>query len=406
MTVRFGEFAIRTHFLVVPSLAVECILGTAYTNRYVKSIYCIDREVELLDGTTVSIQAIYGEDGDTQPTAEKESPPPRRSNKIRVARAIRIPPLAEAEVWVQTEYQGKCFVQGDSKPYVAKGLALANGVAAAKPNQPFRVRVMNLSRVPRFLPKTMVLGRALPHPRTVIYLVPNGPPVLQTQEDKPEGDWKSKLALDHLVEDMKARVTALLERHESMWDGHLGTISATSHNIDLLPASRPVFSQPYRAGARARTEEAAEIERMKQLEVIEPSYFEWASPVVLVPKSDGSLRFCVEYRKLNAPTARDSYPLLRMYECIDSLGDATVFTTLDCNSGYWQIPVATQDQDKTTFTSHFATYRFKRMPFGLKNAPATFQRAIDIILAGVKWQHCLVYLDDVIAFSKSMESHL
>ncbi len=95
-----------------------------------------------------------------------------------------------------------------------------------------------------------------------------------------------------------------------------------------------------------------------------------------------------------------------MYECIDSLGDATVFTTLDCNSGYWQIPVATQDRDKTTFTSHFGTYRFKRMPFGLKNAPATFQRAIDIILAGVKWQHCIVYLDDVIVFSKSMESHL
>ena len=83
-----------------------------------------------------------------------------------------------------------------------------------------------------------------------------------------------------------------------------------------------------------------------------------------------------------------------------------MFTTIECNSGYWQIPVAKQDLDKTTSTSQFGTYRFKRMLFGLKNAPATFQRAIDIILAGVKWQHCLVYLDDVIVFLQSMESHL
>ena len=104
---------------------------------------------------------------------------------------------------------------------------------------------------------------------------------------------------------------------------------------------------------------------MKQLGVIEPAYSEWASPVVLVPKSDGSLRFFVDYLKLNALTERDRYPLPRMYECIVSLGDFTVFTTLDCNSVYWQIPVATQDRDKMTFTSHFGTYRFKRMPFVL-----------------------------------------
>ena len=87
-----------------------------------------------------------------------------------------------------------------------------------------------------------------------------------------------------------------------------------------------------------------------------------------------------------------------MDECIDSLGDAVIFTTLDCNSGYWQIPVHPDDRDKTTFTSHYGIYRFLRLPFGLRNAPATFQRAIDIILSGFKWKTCLVYLDDVIVF--------
>jgi hypothetical protein len=97
--------------------------------------------------------------------------------------------------------------------------------------------------------------------------------------------------------------------------------------------------------------ESAEIERMLKAEVIEPATSECASPIVLVAKPDGSTLFCVDYRRLNAITLRDSYPLLRMDDCIDSPGDANIFTTLDCNSGYWQIPVRPEDRDKTTFTS-------------------------------------------------------
>ena len=94
--------------------------------------------------------------------------------------------------------------------------------------------------------------------------------------------------------------------------------------------------------------ESAEIERMLKAQVIEPVISEWDSPNVLVAKPDGSTRFCVDYRKLNAITVRDSYPLPRMDECIDSLGDATIFATLYCNSGYWQMPVRPEDREKTT----------------------------------------------------------
>ena len=103
---------------------------------------------------------------------------------------------------------------------------------------------------------------------------------------------------------------------------------------------------------------------------------------------------------------RDSYPLPRMDECIDSLGDATVFTTLDCNSGYLQVEIAEEDRNKTSFASHSGLYRFLRMPFGLKNAPTTFQRAVDIILSRVKWDTALVYLDDVIVYSRTVTEHI
>ena len=95
-----------------------------------------------------------------------------------------------------------------------------------------------------------------------------------------------------------------------------------------------------------------------------------------------------------------------MDDCIDSLGDAVVFTALDCNSGYWQVPVAPEDQDKTTLTAHCGTFRYTRMPFGLKTAPTTFQRALDIIPCGARWQIFLVYLDNVIVLSKDLEQHL
>ena len=139
--------------------------------------------------------------------------------------------------------------------------------------------------------------------------------------------------------------------------------------------------------------------------VIEPANTEWASPVVLEPKPDGSIRFCIDYRRLNAMNVIDAYPIPIMDECIDSLGDAVIFSTLDCNSGYWKIPMSDEDRDKTAFVSHCGLFRWLRMPFGLKNAPGTFQRAADVILAGVKWQFALVYLDDIIIYSSSIEEH-
>ena len=145
---------------------------------------------------------------------------------------------------------------------------------------------------------------------------------------------------------------------------------------------------------------------MLEAKVIEPAQSEWANQVILVPKQDEKIRFRVDYRKLNALEVKDTYPLPRMDAFLDLLGHAKVFSTLNCNSGYWQIPIASDDQDKTTFNCHAGTYRFTRMPFGLCNAPATFQRVIDILLMRYRWKTCLVYIDYIIIFSKNMEDHL
>lgn len=128
---------------------------------------------------------------------------------------------------------------------------------------------------------------------------------------------------------------------------------------------------------------------------------EWASSVVFAPKKDGSLRFCVDHRRLNVMTVRDSYPIPKIDECIDSLGTAAIFSTLDANSGYWQIEMYEKNVDKTDSVTYNGLYRYTRMLFGLKNAPVTFQRAINVILTTVNWQYALVYIEDVIIFSST-----
>ena len=221
------------------------------------------------------------------------------------------------------------------------------------------------------------------HLRDAIYAEDNE----RVQDKDPRSnanDWENEVDLLH-VEDERlcVQVLEMLCGHSSLWSGSLGMIRATEHRIPFEPGTKPIRAMPYRKLPAMREMVAKELKKMLNARVIEPAITEWASPVVLVPKKDGSLRFCVDYRRLNAKTLADSYPLPRMDDCIDSLGEGDVFTTLDCNSGYWQIPVAPEDQGKNTFTTHMGTSRHLRMQFEFRGAPATFQRALDIILSRV-----------------------
>jgi len=217
---------------------------------------------------------------------------------------------------------------------------------------------------------------------------------------KPEAHWES------VPDALRGDVDDLLEEYRALWAGHLGKVDVTPHRIEVTSGARPRRAQPYRASHASREVIAKEVQRQRDLGVTEPSSAEWAFPVVLVLKPDGTMRFCVDYRQLNEVTVRVVYPLPRMDDCIDFLGDAKVFSTLDCNSGCWKIPVADEDRDKTTFVCHEGAYRYIRLPFGLSNAPATFQRAIDMILAGLKCKICFEYLDDIIVFSQSAGEHV
>ena len=188
-------------------------------------------------------------------------------------------------------------------------------------------------------------------------------------------------------------------------DNKLGRTNKLHHTI-ITDTRYPIRSPPRRMPAVHKEEVHKLIQDMLAREIIQPSASPWASPIVIVRKKDGSPRFCVDYRKLNAVTKKDAYPLPRIDDTLDTLSGSQWFSTLDLLSGYWQVEVAEGDREKTAFSTQSGLFEFKVMPFGLCNAPATFQRLMDLVLAGVQWSHCLVYLDDIVVVGNSFDNHL
>lgn len=210
----------------------------------------------------------------------------------------------------------------------------------------------------------------------------------------------------------RGQLHSLLLKHHyafQLEDGDRGETDLVQMRIDTGDAE-PKSQPPRRMPFGARQEVARQLRKMQESGVIQPSSSPWASPVVLVRKKDGSLRFCIDYRNLNAVTKADTFPLPRIDDLLDQLGKSKFFSSLDLASGYWQVQVDPDSQEKTAFITHQGLYQFRVMPFGLRNAPAVFQRLMQNVLAGLNSDEgpdfVSVYLDDILIFSETLEEHL
>ena len=139
---------------------------------------------------------------------------------------------------------------------------------------------------------------------------------------------------------------------------------------------------------------------------IEESTSPWSSPIVLVKEKDNTMRFCIDYRRLNSITIKDAFPLPRIDEIFDQLYDATYYTKFDFKSGYFQVSLSEEDRPKTAFSTRDSHYQFTVLPQRITNGPATFQRVINHVLGPTQSKYALAYIDDVIIYSKTFEDHL
>lgn len=213
---------------------------------------------------------------------------------------------------------------------------------------------------------------------------------------------------EHLNAEQSAQLASLLVEFQDVFardDFDLGCFTAVKHKIDTGDA-KPIKQRMRRVPLGFAHEEDGHLEKMLQCGVIEPSTSDWASPPVLVRKKDGSVRWCIDYRALNNVTQKDAFPLPLISECLDTLSGTEFLSTLDLASGYWQIEMDEADRHKTAFLTKHGLYQHTRMGFGLCNAPATFQRAIQLVLRGMNWREVLAYIDDVVVVGKSFEDHL
>lgn len=213
-----------------------------------------------------------------------------------------------------------------------------------------------------------------------------------------------------LSDEQKQLLLTFLKNHRSVFATdlkELGQANTQPHRIETGDAL-PIRQRFYRQSPQTNAEMNRQLQEMLDNDIIEESDSMWQSPVVMVKKKNGQLRFAVDYRKLNAVTKQFTFPLPRLEDVFDTIGttQAKFFSTLDLASGFWQIPMDEETKHKSAFVTPTGVYQWKRMPFGLVNAPASFQALMTHVLRGLNWKICLVYVDDILVFSNSFKDHL
>ena len=209
----------------------------------------------------------------------------------------------------------------------------------------------------------------------------------------------------HLSEAEKTQLANLLNEFKNVFaksSSDLGRCDIIQHSINTgtaFPVRQPARRIPF----GKRNVEQEEIMKMLDRGVLEPSNSPWSSPVVLVTKKDGSIRFCVDYRVLNSLTVKDAYPIPRVDECLDALSGSKWYSSMDLNSGFWQVGHKKEDQEKTAFATSLGLFQFTVMPFGLANAPSTFKRLVENIFSSLNWVELLLYMDDIISPCQSID---
>jgi hypothetical protein len=239
----------------------------------------------------------------------------------------------------------------------------------------------------------------------------NDPVALAKHQQKVWETVKQNVGRD-LTIDQEKSLREVVEQYAHIFSALKGQSPPVSEYGKLTPftidtGDKPPVSHRYvHRNPRKKKEIERHVQAMQRDGIIRDSTSPWASPVVLAMKKDGTTRFCVNYRPLNEISKKDRYPLPRIDEIMDRLGGQAWFSSLDMSAGYWVIPIAERDKEKTAFISHMGLKEFNVMPFGLTNAPAAYQRAMDAVLAGLIGVNSLVYIDDVLVFSETFEDHI
>ncbi|GBN25970.1 Retrovirus-related Pol polyprotein from transposon 17.6, partial [Araneus ventricosus] len=373
------------HKIYVADITDPCILGLDFQKKFNFMVDLEKNEIRT-GGEEIPLFSASAEDSKLCSVLAKEK--------------TIIPERSECLIQGVPEASGKFrYAVTDFPSQVSqKGVLVAATLVDLK-KEAIPVRVLNLDHKPKTIDKGAVIATCEP----VVDIV------ARPQEFSESLRLPSILEnLEGLNEEQRTAVKELLQEFQNLFstsDSDVGRCNMTQHRINTGNHS-PIKQYPRRLPLAKKEEAERLVKEMVDNGTIEESSGPWASPIVLVKKKDGSTRFCVDYRKLNDITIKDSYPLPRIDDTLDALNGSQCFSTLDLKSGYWQVEIQPEDKEKIAFTTGQGLWQFKVMPFGLCNAPATFERLMETVLRGLTSEACLVYLDDIIIVGRTFQEHL
>eukprot|EP00117_Sycon_ciliatum_P025918 scpid18163/ scgid5290/ Retrovirus-related Pol polyprotein from transposon 412; Protease; Reverse transcriptase; Endonuclease len=387
------------HHMIVADIAPAVLLGI----DFLKLNGCtIDfaRQCVVAGGKQVSLQTKSAKNHQVYRVSLQESITIPGYAQVIVPASVPVTSITTSDVgWVQP---GDAFLHRYT-------VAMAGVVAIPDSEGQVPIRLQNFSPQPKTLRKGTVLGTF----DTDIDI-----------EEEPQPDAKAPEAIcgqvnastaphqlfnfDNVSPSHHSSLQSLLDNNAdvistSKFD--LGLSAVDQHQINTT-SEAPFKQGPRRVPIHQKQEVKEHIEDLLHHDIIAPSNSPWAAPIVIVRKPDKSIRLCVDYRRLNGITRKDAFPIPRVDDAIDAMSGAKYFSTIDLSSGYWQVELDNAAKSKSAFVTPFGLFHWNRMPFGLCNAPATFQRLMNTVLSDLLGRVCLVYLDDIIVFSTTFEEHL
>lgn len=377
LMVHLGPISTKHLFYVLPNLPEQCIIGIDFQSLHDLWIRPSRNHVHIGD-TGKFIPFIDTEDA-FQLLCSKRMTIPSRSLTF-----IPLKPVLESN---------RLYMSQPSEKITHEGILIGRGCHDGSPDF---LMALNTTERPLKLGKGDIVGQATSV--TVANVSPSA------------GENSSNNIGEQLDETERQLLLSLLSKYRTDLfinpKNPLGKSNICQHDIVTPEHLCPIAQRLRPTSPADRKIVRTEIDKMLDNNIIRPSSSPWAAPIVLVRKKDGSTRFCVDYRKLNDITIKDVFPLPRSSDLLESFNGSKYFSTLDAASGYWQIPLSKNAIPKTAFTCTEGLFEFLVMPFGLCNAPATYQRMMNCILAGINGITCFAYIDDIIIFSKTFEQHL
>ena len=342
-----------------------------------------------------------------------------RCCRVAILELVEIPPECEIIVPGYTKGVinkiGTGLIEADNKFFQNKGLVVAKALVCPTTGT-VPIRIANPYAQSYKLYKNTIVASYEPvetEQLVPVNKVQTDEPVLAacSQRDLPEHlqELYAK-STQNLDSEQQSKLKDLLIEYQNQFskDSYdIGRTTILEHHINVKPGTKPIKQQPYRLPMAKRRDAENEIKRMAECDLIEPSTSPWSSPAIIVPKKNGGIRFCIDYRRLNKVTIPDSMPLPRCDDSLDALGGSKLFSTLDLRQGFFQIGLDSQSRPLTAFCiPGSGLWQFKVVPFGSMTSPAVFERVMERIFAGLTFNSLLLYLDDIIVFGQNFDIRL